>query len=306
MAGPTRGLGRGLDALLGGGKPDLNSPDVRMLAIASIRPNPNQPRTVFSDTGLDELTESIRSQGVLQPILVRPLRGEGDKRYEIVAGERRWRASQQAGLTEIPALVREFSQEESLAVALIENLQREDLNAIEEARGLRELQERLTCSQENLAKKIGKSRSAVANTLRLLQLPESVQEDLGKGVLTAGHGRAIMAVTDAAAQEEMRLRIVDGQLSVRQAEALAGWWKKNGALPPPEEGQVLPRAKSQSGARKKEEALDSTLADIQKLLSSSYGVAVRIAGGHDKGRISFRYSSPEELKLLLERFGGMQ
>lgn len=305
MAGPTRGLGRGLDALLGGGKPDLNSPDVRMLAIASVRPNPNQPRTVFSDTGLDELTESIRSQGVLQPILVRPVRGEGERIYEIVAGERRWRASRKAGLTEIPALIRELSQEESLAVALIENLQREDLNVIEEARGLRELQERLTCSQEDLAKKIGKSRSAVANTLRLLQLPESVQEDLGKGILTAGHGRAIMAVTDAAAQDEMRLRIIDGGLSVRQAEALAGWWKKNGALPPLEEGQILP-ARPQSGARKKEEALDSTLVDIQKLLSSSYGVKVRIAGDPAKGRISFRYGSPEELKILLERFGGMQ
>ncbi len=305
MAGPTRGLGRGLDALLGGGKPDLNSPDVRMLAMASVRPNPNQPRTVFSDTGLDELTESIRSQGVLQPILVRPVRGEGERIYEIVAGERRWRASRKAGLTEIPALIRELSQEESLAVALIENLQREDLNVIEEARGLRELQERLTCSQEDLAKKIGKSRSAVANTLRLLQLPESVQEDLGKGILTAGHGRAIMAVTDAAAQDEMRLRIIDGGLSVRQAEALAGWWKKNGVLPPFEEGQILP-ARPQSGARKKEEALDSTLVDIQKLLSSSYGVKVRIAGDPAKGRISFRYGSPEELKILLERFGGMQ
>lgn len=304
MAGPTRGLGRGLDALLGGGKPDLNSPDVRMLPLSAIRPNPNQPRTVFSDAGLDELTESIRTQGVLQPILVRPIRGEGEKRYEIVAGERRWRASQKAGLSDIPALVREFSQEESLAVALIENLQREDLNPIEEARGMRELQERLTCNQEDLARKIGKSRSAVANTLRLLQLPESVQEDLGAGVLSAGHGRAIMAVTDPAAQEEMRQRIVSGQLSVRQAEALASWWKKNGELPPLEEGQ-LPRVRQQAGARGKA-ALDSALADIQKLLSTSYGVNVRISGDSGKGRISFRYRSPEELQKLLERFGGAQ
>jgi len=305
MAGPTRGLGRGLDALLGGGKPDLNSPDVRMLTIATIRPNPNQPRTVFSDSGLDELTESIKGQGVLQPILVRPLRGEGHVRYEIVAGERRWRASQKAGLTEIPALIKEFSQEESLAVALIENLQREDLNPVEEARGLRELQERLTCNQEDLAKKIGKSRSAVANTLRLLQLPDSVQEDLGKGLLTAGHGRAIMAVTDPVVQEEMHRRIVEAQLSVRQAEALASWWKKNGELPPLENGQ-MPPMRPAGGTRKKGEPLDSTLADLQKLLCSTYGVKVNISGDQGRGRISFRYTTPEDLQRLLERFGGLQ
>lgn len=305
MAGPARGLGRGLDALLGGGKPDLNSPDVRMLQLDHIQPNPDQPRTVFSDSGLDELTESIKSQGVLQPILVRPLRGAGDKRYEIVAGERRWRASRKAGLTEIPALIRELSQEESLAVALIENLQREDLNPMEEARGLRELQERLSCSQEDLAKKIGKSRSAVTNTLRLLQLPEKVQADLDSGMLTAGHGRAIMAVTDADAQEEMRRRIVEGPLSVRQAEAMAAWWKKNGALPEMEAGQSL-GARPQAGARKKGEPMDSTLVDIQKLLCTSYGVKVNISGNQGQGRISFRYSSPEELQRLIERFGSLQ
>ncbi len=305
MAGPARGLGRGLDALLGGGKADLNSPEVRMLKLEAIRPNPNQPRTVFSDSGLEELTESIKGQGVLQPILVRPVRGDVEKRYEIVAGERRWRASQKAGLTEIPALVRELSPEESLAIALIENLQREDLNPMEEARGMRELQERLACSQEDLAKKVGKSRSAVTNTLRLLQLPENVQADLGNGALTAGHGRAIMAVTDPEAQEEMRRRIVEGQLSVRQAEAMASWWKKNGSLPELEAGQAL-GVRPQAGSRKKGEPMDSTLVDIQKLLCNSYGVKVNISGNPGQGRISFRYSSAEELQRLIERFGSMQ
>ncbi|EMG38481.1 chromosome segregation DNA-binding protein [Desulfocurvibacter africanus PCS] len=305
MAGPARGLGRGLDALLGGGKTDLNSPEVRMLQLDVIRPNPDQPRTVFSDSGLEELTESIKSQGVLQPILVRPIRGDVEKRYEIVAGERRWRASRKAGLTEIPALIKELSQEESLAIALIENLQREDLNPMEEARGLRELQERLSCSQEDLAKKIGKSRSAVTNTLRLLQLPDNVQVDLGNGVLTAGHGRAIMAVTEPEAQEEMRRRIVEGQLSVRQAEAMASWWKKNGSLPELEAGQTL-GVKPQAGQRKKGEPMDSTLVDIQKLLCNSYGVKVNISGNQGQGRISFRYSSQDELQRLIERFGSMQ
>ena len=190
MTSGNRGLGRGLDALLGGVREDekktSDSAEVRMISVENITPNPHQPRREFSEEALIELAASIKARGVLQPILIRPL---GAGKYELVAGERRLRASKLSGLTEIPTLVREMSDQESLAIALIENLQREDLNAVEEAFGYQRLQQEFGLSQEELARQVGKSRSAVANCLRLLNLPDAVQKDIQQNTITAGHGQ---------------------------------------------------------------------------------------------------------------------
>lgn len=299
MAGQSRGLGRGLDALLGGGRGEIagrpEGAEVRMLPVNVVRPNPKQPRTVFSGAALEDLAESIRTQGVLQPILVRPKRGMDGQRYEIVAGERRWRASQMAELAEIPALVRELSGEESLALALIENLQREDLNPLEEAKGLKELQERLGVNQEGLAKHIGKSRPAVANMLRLLQLPEAMQRDLGEGRITAGHGRALVGVTDDGVRVELCRRTQAEHLSVRQVEALAAHFREHGALP----GQNQPVRRKPAQTCEPDTRLVASARD----LSARFGVPVRISGDGGKGRITLSYASAEELNTLLKNLG---
>ena len=297
MPEPSRGLGRGLDALLGGVAQEAGAADVRRLPITSIAPNPHQPRRTFDPEGLKDLARSIRAQGVLQPILVRRIPGRRDE-FELVAGERRWRASQMAGLTEIPVLVKDLDDNESLAIALIENLQREDLNAIEEARGLRELQERLSLSQEELASRVGKSRPAVANALRLLTLPERVQEDLLKGDLTAGHARAILAIADGAAQEALMERIVQTGLSVRQAEAQAAFWKKNGELPDVGSVVRIGAGRRKGPAREKSPDMD----DLAGELGGRYGVKVTCTGNAERGRISFYFTTKEELEGLMRRF----
>lgn len=303
MNSANRGLGRGLDALLGGVREDekvtSDSAEVRMIPIEVITPNPHQPRREFSEEALADLSASIKTRGVLQPVLIRSL---GGGKYELVAGERRLRASKLAGLTEIPTLIREMNDQESLAIALIENLQREDLNAIEESLGYQRLQQEFGLSQEELARQVGKSRSAVANALRLLNLPQSVQADIQKGNLTAGHGRAIMAVTEEGVQEELHRRIAENGLTVRQAEAQAGFWKQNGRLPGAEEiAQVAPAGKGGKSAPKQ---LDPRLTELQTLLSDSLGLAVKFAGTSEKGKITVSYKDEESLKSLVEMLGG--
>jgi ParB family chromosome partitioning protein len=304
-----RGLGRGLDALLGGVSQGSESQSqvasqAGALPLSQIRPNPDQPRRDFTDDALKELAESIRSKGVLQPVLVRPVPEQDKTRYELVAGERRWRASQIAGLTEIPALIRELTDNESLAIALVENLQREDLNPLEEARGIKELQQRMNASQEELSKAIGKSRSAIANILRLLQLPETIQNDLSSMALTSGHARSLMSVTDPEAQQALRDRIVAGNLSVRQAEAQAGHWRKHGQLPesdmPESHG---PGRGNRAGSATRE--LDQELVDIQDSLGNLFGCQVRCSGTPGKGRISFAYTSSQEFQELVRRLSSL-
>ena len=215
MPGQRKALGRGLSALLG--TPDLESDRLRDIDIDRIVPDPNQPRTSFDKTGLEELAASIRTHGVVQPIVIRPLQ---DGVFQIVAGERRWRATQLAGLETMPALVRDTPEHHALELALVENLQREDLNAIDQARAYQRLLSEFSLTQEKLASRVGKSRASVANILRLLKLPEEVQKWLQEGVINAGHAKALLSLPDADAILESAREIIKGSYSVRQAEAL--------------------------------------------------------------------------------------
>jgi len=302
MTSGNRGLGRGLDALLGGVREDekktSDSSEVRMISVDAITPNPHQPRREFSEEGLNDLSASIKTRGVLQPVLIRPL---GSGKYELVAGERRLRASKLAGLTEIPTLIREMTDQESLAIALIENLQREDLNAIEEALGYQQLQQEFGLSQDELARQVGKSRSAVANSLRLLNLPEVVQHDIQQSTVSAGHGRAIMSISDGEPQSELHRRIVENGLTVRQAEAQATFWKQNGRLPGAEE--IGTSAPSLRGEKSVSVALDPELEALQRALKDSLGIKVKIAGSQDKGKITISYPDNECLRSLAEKLG---
>ena len=233
----SKGLGRGLDALLrrtdmGAARQEKNDTPERetgtehaplLLPLSHLHANPSQPRQTFDAESLAELAASIREQGIIQPLLVRPLAGRPGH-YQIVAGERRWRAARQAGLGQVPVHVREMSDAEVMAAALIENLQREDLNPLEEARALQQLRETLKLTQEALAARLGKSRPAIANALRLLQLSPAAQDDLHHGRLSAGHARCLLALGNddhaLAAAEVLRSHIISESLSVRQAEAL--------------------------------------------------------------------------------------
>ncbi|WP_319582739.1 ParB/RepB/Spo0J family partition protein [uncultured Pseudodesulfovibrio sp.] len=301
MMSMNRGLGRGLDALLGGVREDekatSDAAEVLRIPVGAISPNPHQPRREFSEDALNDLAASIETRGVLQPILVRPL---GDGKYELVAGERRLRASKKAGLTEIPTLVRDMTDQESLAIALIENLQREDLNAVEEALGYQRLQQEFGLSQEELARQVGKSRSAVANSLRLLNLPESVQTDIQQNVLSAGHGRAIMAVPDAEPQAELHRRIAENGLTVRQAEAQAAFYKQNGRLPGADEIGTAPSSRS---AKSEPKQLDPGLQSLQGQISDMLGLTVKISGSPEKGKLTVSYANEDDLRSVAEKFG---
>lgn len=288
MAENRRGLGRGLSALLGEAEEITHAVDpaagVREIPIELIHNNPEQPRRHFADAELDELAESIREKGVLQPILLRPSRRtEGE--YEIVAGERRWRASQRAGLKTLPALVRTLGDAEAFEIAIIENVQREDLNPIEEARAYWALMGVLQITQDEAAKRVGKSRSHVANTLRLTQLPESVQEHLIEGRLTAGHARALLATDDAAALAE---RVLAEGLTVRATEALARDSAGKGAA-----------ARKASGPRKAPK--DADTAALENDLEEALGMSVEVADRGGVGEVKIRYATLEQLDEICRR-----
>lgn len=304
MSSMSRGLGRGLDALFQSGgtetaparTPDTPREDVRIDAIC---PNPQQPRRHFSEAQLEELTASIKSQGVLQPILVRPRPGSPGT-YEIVAGERRWRAAKAAGLRTVPAVIREMNDQEVLVVALMENLQREDLTPLEEAMGLHQLKEEFGLSQEDMAARLGKSRSAIANTLRLLSLPERARQDLADGTISAGHARALLMVSDPETQDLFRQYIIAAHCTVRDAERIAAHWKEHGALPA---DMAIPGGQKASPSPAPVRPLPLPLIVIQEQLSAVLALPVTIKGKEAKGRISLAYNSKEELASLLERLG---
>ena len=271
------GLGKGLDALFMDN--DTNDTGVVTLRLSQIEPNREQPRKVFNEEALNELADSIREHGVLQPLLVRPLPGGV---YQLVAGERRWRASRMAGLQEVPVVIREMDEEQAMEIALIENLQREDLNAIEEASGYKLLMERYNMTQEQVAKRVGKSRPAVANALRLLSLSPAVLELVEQGRLSAGHARALLTVKSAPEQYAVAMKVINLQLSVRQTENMC----KN-------------LVKATKPKQEKPIAVDY-LAECEKTLSKRLGRGVRIVSGKRKGRLELEYYGEEDLQRLYE------
>src|SRR3954469_4403289 len=272
-----KGLGRGLDALLGGDEPSREA--LMTLPVGRIRPGKYQPRTKMDQQALAELAASIRSQGLMQPLLVRPVDRD---RYELIAGERRWRAAQMAGLEEVPALVREIPDEAALAMALIENIQREDLNPVEEANGVQRLIEEFKMTHEQAADAVGRSRSATTNLLRLLKLAKPVQEMLMEGALEMGHARALLAL-DAARQIEAGNRVAAKGLSVRETEAMV---------------QQLLRGPT---ARRKKRG-DRDLQRLEEEVSERLGTTVAItAGKKGAGRIVVHYASLDHLEQLLKK-----
>ena len=290
MNEPKKGLGRGLSALLGEAvRPDSGGEDrrdsVRDVEIARIRPNPAQPRQHFDEESLAELAASIRRHGVLQPILLRPS-GDG---YELIAGERRWRAAQSAGLHIIPALVRDDDDSSSAELALIENVQREDLNAIEEAEGYQALVARFGHGQDEVAILVGKSRSHVANLLRLLALPETVRLMLVRGDISMGHARAILTAPDP---EVLAREIADKGLSVRQAEELAKRVR-------PGAGRDFARASARNQA-----PVDADLAALERQLGDMLGLKVQVQHKGKGGTVSLRYSSLDQLDMICQRLSG--
>lgn len=298
MSGNKKGLGRGLDALFGGSEPKREQEAASStLPVSSLRPNPGQPRRHFDEDALRELAASIKAQGIIQPLLVRPL--AGGQSYQIVAGERRWRAAQMAGLDRVPVYIRELSDKEVMAAALIENLQREDLNPIEEAEALQALRDALELTQEELASRLGKSRPAVANALRLLQLSPTAREDLQAGRMSAGHARCLLGIDEPAAAEALRLRIQSHGMTVREAEEAAAFWRGNSALPWVEEEKQNRKPAPQKASRKKSPEFKI----LQKNLSSALGCAAKISGDENSGRISLNYTNKQELDELLEKFG---
>ncbi len=280
-----RGLGRGLSALLADVNPspasaggDVSRP-TQVLAVERVQPNPDQPRRAFAPEALDQLAQSIRQKGIVQPLIVRPIGQNGQ--YEIVAGERRWRAAQIAGLHEVPVVVREFDDVEVLEIAIIENIQREDLNPIEEALAYRQLIDRFGHTQEKLAEALSRSRSHVTNLLRLLTLPASVQGYLTTGALSAGHARALVSAPNPA---ELAAAVVKRGLSVRETERLA----------------KTVSAKPQRSARKPEKDADTRA--IEADLSANLHMSVKIDhGGMDEGGVlTIKYRTLEDLDLLCD------
>ena len=298
MAALERGLGRGLDSLLRSTREaDIPSRDAKKLALTQLIPGPHQPRKRFDDAALAELSASIKNQGVIQPLIVRPKADSSPQVYEIVAGERRWRAAQRAGLTEVPVYLRELSDEDALTAALIENLQREDLNPLEEAQAIQSLRERLPYSQEELAQRLGKSRSAVANSLRLLQLPRPMQDALKDGVFTPGHARAVLALPERALQDILFNAVMMRRLSVRDAEEAVIHWKRHGLLPSSLMGASAPVARSARAPK------PACIKLAIRQLRENVAPKASISGTDRAGRITLPYESEEQLAELLSRLG---
>jgi ParB family transcriptional regulator, chromosome partitioning protein len=278
-----RRLGRGLAALIGDDTSEESVvQDIRSLRhvpVELLHPNPNNPRKHFAEEDLESLAKSLRDKGLLQPLVVRP---RADGSFEIVAGERRWRASQRAGIHDVPVLIRELDDKETLEIALIENVQRSDLNALEEARAYRQLLEQYGYTQQQLADVIGKSRSHIANTMRLMSLPESIQKQIEEGALTAGHARSLVATE---APEELADKIVKLNLTVRQAEDLV-------------RGQPAKSAKAKIEKDADTKALEKNLAAALGL-----GVAVNHRG-QNGGAVQIQYKTLEQLDEIVRRLTG--
>ena len=315
MAGRKNGLGRGLDALFPDKKTASKENEVKftakvekktepavkvknvkertetprqkkvpmMVKISMVEPNQNQPRKQFDEDALLELTESVKQYGILQPLLV----SEKKDYYEIIAGERRWRAAKLAGLKEVPVIVKEFSEQELVEISLIENIQREDLNAVEEAMAYKRLMDEFHLKQDEIADRVGKSRTTVTNSMRLLKLSAKVQQMLIDEMITAGHARAILAVSDMEKQESLAMRVFDEKLSVRETEKLV-----KAVLAPPKE------KKSHSYS-----AEDAAYENLEEKMKSIMGTKVLIhRKKNDKGKIEIEYYSRDELERIIDLF----
>ena len=274
------GLGRGLNALLGDPELSASGEGSVSLPISQVEPGLNQPRKRFDPESLSDLADSIRIHGVIQPVTVRRL---ASGYYQIIAGERRWRAAKQAGLDEIPAVIIEADDRKVMEIGLIENLQREDLNPAEEARGYQTLMEEYGLTQEQVAERMGKSRPAVTNTLRLLALPEDLLTMVEGGILSAGHARAILGAPTQALQREVAKHVVERGLSVRQTEALVKTIQKQ---------QERPKEKGR-------DEISLYLGELEKSLSGRLGRKVTISHHGKKGKVQLEYYSSEDLEVLL-------
>lgn len=286
MVAKNKGLGRGLDALIPSyetSDESMNANGVETIDINSIKPNEKQPRKYFEPEKIKELSDSIKQHGVIQPILVVP----SGANYMIVAGERRYRAALQAGLKEIPAIIKEFSNDQILQIALIENLQREDLNDMEEALAYKQLSEEFHMTQEEIAERIGKSRAAVANTLRLLTLPESVQNYIAEKKLTAGHARAVLMIEDEKARKVFADFIIKKNLSVRDAEKLSREFQAD-------------EESSQEASVQKTKEKAPYIRQFEEELCENLGTKVSISSKGVKGKIEIEYYSNDDLERLIE------
>jgi len=287
---PRPHLGRGLSALLGDAEREEpvrpggeHSPGVRMLPVSSLAPHPEQPRRHFDEDALEELAKSIAMRGLIQPIVVRP----HGKEYQIVAGERRWRAAQRARLHEVPVIVRDLDEAETLEIAIIENIQREDLNAIEEAEAYAKLIGQFGHTQEVLAKIVHKSRSHIANLLRLLDLPPSVRQRVVEGSLTMGHARALIGAPDP---EKLARIVVERDLSVRETEKLAR--------------EAKPRAAGRGSAGLSDLGANADIAALERQLGDVLGLNVRIGYGDKGGTMTLAYSTLDQLDMICQRLTG--
>jgi ParB family chromosome partitioning protein len=276
-----KGLGKGLGALIAS---NGSEPRYELVPLDRINPNPLQPRKKFNDADLEELAASILEHGVVQPVVVRPVGGG----YELVVGERRWRACNKAGLSAIPAIIKDASDPESLEVALIENLHRQDLNGIEEATAYQQLTEEFDLTQEELAQKVGKSRSAIANSLRLLQLPVEIQAAVVAEEVSAGHARALLGMQGDVYQMALMRRIIEEGMSVRQVEEVV-------------RKRLLAVAQGETGERQREKPV--SLDDVARLIAARLDARVRVLKGKRKGKIVIEYRNDKELARLLADLG---
>lgn len=283
-----KGLGKGLGALISSAGEEKVDSGVIEVKINDIEPNTNQPRKYFDTEKLEQLAESIRKHGVVQPIIVRRENGT----YRIVAGERRWRAARLAGLTTIPVIERDLSNKQIMEIALIENIQREDLNPIEEAEAYHRLLNEFNMTQEELSNSIGKSRSAIANTIRLLGLPDKVKEKLIEGRITSGHARALLAIDNRELQEKLCDEIIDKNLTVRQVELLV---KK----------KLAELSGSENKRNKNEKINKEEYLKIEENLQNIFGTKVKLINNNKKGKIMIEYYSEEELERLIELLGSI-
>ena len=277
-----RGLGRGLDALYDNTEAaEAEQKDLIELRISMIEPNHDQPRKDFDEDALITLSNSIAEHGIIQPIIVSP---SENGFYKIIAGERRWRAAKMAGLREIPAIVRTYEKQKAAQVAMLENLQREDLNPIEEAEGYKNLMENFGLTQESLSRSLGKSRSAIANSVRILSLPQNIIDMVRNGLISEGHARTLLSIEDDAEKQRLAEEIINGKLSVRDTEKIAG--EKKTAKKIAEKKEISPEIK-----------------EMEKRLSDNFGSKVKIITGRKKGKIEIEYYGNDDFTRIMEKLG---